>query len=846
MDYAFGFFSPPVRTSAHSEEPAVQTVDIARYDSSAPRGRRALLASSLALAAALAGPLVNEARAQQAPKPPAGAAAPEEKKKSIYADEWSLKIPKGGIELPVEELLRDIGDRLKKVVAIDEALKGKKVKFYTEADLNFNMLKNILGMFGVEIVFEEVDGNEFLKAFMQRNMAQLIVPVPTPFYLEGEKLPETEQIVTAVYTVKYADAAGVQNAIRGMQTRDPRRIGNVFQAPRSDAILITDVKSAVEFYIKIATALDQPIQGFEYKIVQIQYALADELANLVNQLYRQLEASGGSGGAPGGAPGQPPAPRAPGAAGQGGGAAQSQVVPDARTNKVVILALPTEIARIEKLIREIDVRVDPPPRHFHVYKCVNAYAIDLADRLNSLFGGGAGNFGTSSTANRNRSTLGTGTSNRRTGTTGIGSQSRTGTTMGRNNLGGTLNNNITGNTAAPRTTGAVGGATGPVVNPGENMVETRIVPDEQTNSLLIQAAPDDYREILAILKELDKKRFRVFIECQIWEVSTSDDLLFALETAITDDASTNTNPNPLRGQGLANFGLTVPVVAADNSSVSLVPNFGQVAGVASTLTQGGLIFALTKGGFDKIPLILQALAGESNANLLTTPFALTNDNEQATFEIGDSRPFSVATTTGAAGNLFNGFDRADATSTLSVVPRVSSGNNLTLQLDLRIESFGASSNPSAPPPSTSRAYTGTVTIPNRQYVIFGGLEQETVRESRTKLPILGDIPYLGYLFGKTSQQKSRTRLYVFIRPIIFTDDDFAGERRASGFIHDQIRSESELGADKTTPVLPDEILDAEAPGLKAALYGVFGDGASTAFPEAEETREMRRAAAGSR
>jgi general secretion pathway protein D len=790
------------------------------------------LAALVALLCALCA-LPAPALAQQ---PPAGGAPAAE---DPYAAWTLLKIPPGGLEVSVEEVLRDAGERLKKVVVIDEALRGKKIKFTTSAEINFNVLRNILQMFGVELVFEEVDGRDILKALMQRNIPQAIIPVPTPFFKEGEKLPETEQIVTAVYTVKFADAAGVMNTIRGMQTRDPRRVGNVFQAPRSDTILITDVKSAVDFYLKVIGALDTAVQGFEYKIVQIQYALADELANLVNQLYRQLEASGATSGGPA-APAAPAPPRAPGQAG-GSSQVQAQVVPDARTNKVVILALPSEISRIEKLIREVDVRVDPPPRHFHVYKCVNAYAIDLADRLNQLFGGtGAG----TTTGTRPRSTLG-GTGTR--GRTGTGTtSSRLGTGgIGRQPLGGIANQPAATTPSIARA--GTPGATGPAVNPGESMVETRIVPDEQTNSLLIQAAPDDYREILAILKELDRKRVRVFIECQIWEVSTSDDLLFALEAAATDDAATNRNPDPLRGHGFGNFGLTVPTIdQANPSTVSLLPNLGQVAGVPSTLSQGGLIFALTKGGFDKIPLILQALKGISNANLLTTPFAITNDNEQATFEIGDSRPFQIATSTGSAGNLFNGFDRADAISSISIIPRVSSGNNLTLQIDLRIESFGASTNPAAPPPSTSRAFNGTVTIPNRQYVIFGGLEQETVRESRSTIPFIGEIPLLGYLFGKTSNQSSRTRIYIFIRPIIFTEDDFSAERRSSSFLHDQIRSESLLGPDKTTPVLPDEILDAEAPGMKAALYGVFGDGAVSAFPESDATRALRREAAGGR
>ncbi len=769
------------------------------------------LGFAVALGALVGTPAV---RAQEAEKP----------KEDPYSVEILLKVPMQGLEISVEELLRDAGERLKKVVVIDEALRGKKIKFYTAGEYNFNIVRNILATFGVEIVVEVVDGRELLKTYLQRNLPQMGIPVATPFFLEGESLPGTNQIVTAVYQVKNADANGVQTAIRALMTRDPRRVGNIIYVQRSESVIVTDLKDAVEFYLKICKALDVALPSFDYKIIQIQYALADELATIVNNLYRLLEAGSGGGAIPG-QPGQPAPARPPGAPGAGG-AAQAQVVADPRTNKVVILALPAEIERIERLVKEIDVRVDPPPRHFHVYKCINSYAIDLADRLNQLFGGAVTQTFGSQTRTR--------TPTPRTSTGAARTTGGTGRTIGRNNPPGLQPQVAQPQVARP------GQATTPGAqfNPGEGQIETRIVPDEQTNSLLIQAGPDDYREILAILKELDRKRMRVLIETQVWEIAVSDDLFFALEFAQTDDAATQSNPTPLRGHTLSNFGLTAPSVdPADPSKISILPNLGAIPGIPSSLTSGGLIFALTHGGFDQIPLILQAIATESNANLLTTPFAATNDNETAIFTIGESRPFSIATSTSVSA--FQGFDRAEAISSLQITPRISSGNNLTLNINLQIETFGVSLNPNAPPPSQSRSYEGTVTVPNRQYVVFGGLEQEAVRETRTKIPIIGDIPYLGYLFGKTSYGTTRTRIYVFVRPVIFTDDNFDAERRGSGFLHDAIRANSLIGPEKSIPVIPDEILDAEAPGVKAAIYGIFGDGGESVFPEHDKTRAFR-------
>jgi general secretion pathway protein D len=765
--------------------------------------------------------------------------------------------PGGGPEIAIEEILRDVGERLHKVITIDEGLRGKKIRFYTSAEITFNILRAVLQSYEVELAFEKVDNREILHAYLQRNTQTRTGWGAMPFYNADEKLPGVEQVVTAVYIVKYNDPAQIANTIRALMTKDPRRVGNPITIPKSPALIITDFVSCVDFYLKIAKAFDQPTPQFTYKIVQVQYALADELAALINTLQRTLEPTPTGGGGVAGAPAvaAPPAAAPPGGGPRPVGQAapgQPQVVADVRTNKLVILALPDDISSIEKLIHEMDVKVQPPPRHFHVYKCLNANAADLADRLNQLFGANVGSqFGRGRTGTATG--LG-GTAGSRPG--GFGSTS----SLGGSRLGtSTANRPGTnpfgaqpGQTGAAPTPGIAGGpggagrATSQTLNPGEmGLVETRIVPDDQTNSLLVQANMDDWNEILEILKQLDKKRLRVIIEAQVWEIDVTDDIFFAVDTAYATPATTNTNPNPLRGQAFNSNGLLAPTIENNAAGVpaqlGLVPNFGQVTGFNSTLQNGGLIVALTKGGFDKIPLIIQALEQKTNANLLTTPFAITNDNEQATFLIEQQAPYQIVNSQVGAG-AFQGFDFATATSQLSIIPRISSGNNLTLNIQLDIQSFTTIPPPGQPPASNARSYSGTVTIPNRQYVIFGGLEQESITEKRHTWPLLGDIPYLGYLIGSTDHVKERHRIYVFIRPVIFTDEGFEDERKASDYARTNIQATSLLGVERSQPIIPDDVLDAEVPGPKATLYRLYGDGGSLGMPEDPKTREIRRAA----
>lgn len=790
------------------------------------------------LAAAILSAAPFTARAQEAP--------PEE---AMMKEKALLSVPVGGVEIGVEELLRDIGTKYKMVVAIDEALRGKKVKFVNTADINFEMLRSVFSMYGVEIIFENVGGSRIMKVFLQRTLPTAPF-TSTPIFLQGEALPKTEQVVTSVYQVRYADANQIHAAIRGIMTRDPRRLGNIIYVQRSEVLIITDLTSNVEFFMKIAQALDQKLPEFTYKIVQVQYALADELAALVNALTRGLATSGGPPGAVG-IPGQPAQPLGPGGVGRPGGVpgSEPQVVADPRTNKVVILALPNDVEAIERLLKELDVKVDAPPRHFHVVPLLNANAEEVAERLNALF---SGQTSTLTTGGRQ----GTRTTPQRGGTRGGLSGGGLGGGLG-GTTGGLRGSTRTGFGQQPGLSGQLGqqipqtqpvslapGAVGPggrPLNPGEQLIETRIVADPQTNSLLIQAAPDDFQEILRLLKELDKKRLRVFIEAQVWEISITDELRFTVDYAITDDAATNREPNPTRGQGFGSFGLLAPTVdPANPDTIQVLPNLTPPA----PLSQGGLIFALTKGGFDQIPLILQALSTTGNSNILTQPFAIVNDNESALFSTLESQPFRVATAGTVAA--FTGFDNAEAISELSITPRVSSGNTLTLDLSLTIESFTGASDPvsGAPPPKNGRLYQGIVTVPNRQYIVFGGLEKEREVESRRKIPFLGDIPYIGYLFGSTIRQKERTRIYVFVRPIIFNEEDFASEIRASKWTRDSIRTETILGLEYSLPVIPDEVLTAESGQLRSVLLEALG-GPTPPFSDGGETKKAR-AAAGSR
>ncbi len=780
-----------------------------------------LLLSAIAIIAIIVAAPPAAFAQEDEPPPPGPGPEPGPPAEDPYGDIKVYDVPKGGVEVNVEDLLRITGETLKRVVTIDPAIRGQKIKFYTSGELNFRMLTEILSIYGIQITIKTIEGRDLIETFLTRSLPTATISVPA-FIPEGGALPESEQIVTAVYRVKYANAGEVHAAIRSLMTRDPRRVGEVVFVQRSEVLIIKDLMSNVQFYLKIAGALDQETPSFTYKLVRIEYADARELAALVNQLTRIQET-----GVTAGAPGQPGPPARAGAGAAGGASGQPQVVADIRTNKVVILALPADIEAIEQLLKELDTKEEAPPKHFHVVPLKNSNAEEIADKLNQLFTGQGTGF--TSTRQQTRSRTGSGTAGR---SPSLGGRTGRDELLRRQGLDvGAAQPQPT----ATRTGAAIGGVPQPGdLNPALAEIPTRVIADPQTNSLLIQAGPEDFREIQNLLKELDKKRLRVLIEAQVYEISVTDDWFFAVELATADDASTNTEPDPFRGHGGTAFNLSEITANDDFTQVGRFPN-------AVTLARGGLIAILTKGAFDQLPLIVQAVANDNDTDVQTTPFAVTNDNEPATFTVEQNEPFQVATSTSVSA--FQGFDFATATSELSITPRISSESTLTLAIDLQIQTFTGQAIGGAPPPSNSRSYSGTVTVPNREYIVFGGFEQEAIAFTRKKIPLLGDIPLLGYLFSSTGERKSRTRLFIFVRPIIFADEDFDREKKAGDWAWDRIRALSKHDPEHSLPVIPVSVLDAEAPGRQAILHGIYGDGGLTAFPETERTRAARRAAA---
>jgi general secretion pathway protein D len=278
--------------------------------------------------------------------------------------------------------------------------------------------------------------------------------------------------------------------------------------------------------------------------------------------------------------------------------------------------------------------------------------------------------------------------------------------------------------------------------------------DEELNALVVRAEPSVLKEIDEIIHELDVRRAQVLIESAIVEVTgeVSDSLGFQWALGDTD--------NPVAGTNFGNAGQSLSTLAA-----------GVAAGtptLSNGLTLGG--FKETNGQVD-FGVILQALESQSNTNLLSTPSIMTLDNQEAEIIVGQNVPFLTGSTSSSANsNPFTTISREDIGVTLKIKPHIHEGNELRLEVEVSAESVANTTvQGQADLITNKRSLKTMILAADQETIVLGGLISDDIVETESKVPLLGDIPLLGWLFKSKSTQHVKRNLMVFLRPTIVLD-----------------------------------------------------------------------------
>jgi general secretion pathway protein D len=534
-----------------------------------------------------------------------------------------------------------------------------------------------------------------------------------------------DQVVTQIVRLQYVSAA---EAVALLRPFVPAQ-GAVSAHRDSNLLLLTDTAANIRRLLDIVRLIDVEVALDEPQIIKIQHADAQELAQLLSQLFATGRVRvGGAAAAP--APQVPRPGVAPGPATLGGAVVDRAplIVAERRSNSLVVYADKQDTAAIRRLIEKLDVDIYGGQRVF-IYFAENSKVKDLAATLDAIYGRG----------DRPQTSPSPGAP--------AGSERfRAGTAPP-----------LPTTTPLPRPAGV--GLTGAAGEGGAALSDIRFIADEVTNAIIVTTYPRLYKEIEETIKKLDRMPRQVLIEVLAAEVVLTDDTKLGIEWAIRNGRFTFSNTqNSLSGSNLSN----APSLPAQG----LIPGGGSLGGGLVPLGFNMFTFAASE-----FIAALNALATENRVNVLSSPSIMTSENKKAIINVSTSVPIvtSQQVPVSAGGDTGNSITQSveykDAGIILTVTPRIGEGGTVSLDVKQEVNDVGENE----PPPINSprfrkREAETSVVLLNNQTLVLGGLIQNKRTRIRTGIPFLNRIPVLGYLFGATEEKIEKTELLMLITP----------------------------------------------------------------------------------
>ena len=318
--------------------------------------------------------------------------------------------------------------------------------------------------------------------------------------------------------------------------------------------------------------------------------------------------------------------------------------------------------------------------------------------------------------------------------------------------------------------------------------------DEGTNALIITADADEMAALEAVIQRLDIRRAQVLVEAIIVEMEVIDGQDLGLQWLFADNSGfygSNINAEDVRARNIA-----AAVLPEDGSNDI---NIGTLAGALAGTPGLSLGWGQVSDGLS-MTVILNALKETSNANILSTPSLLTLDNQEAYITVGQNVPFvtgSFTSTADSATNPFQTIERENVGITLTVTPHINEGDAVVLDISQEVSSLSGLSvtNSASDIITNERKIETKVLAIDGQIVVLGGLIKDDVQDAQQKVPLLGDIPYLGRLFRSDAEKVTKQNLMIFIRTTIIRDNEALAGASAEKYryIRDQQIKRKERG-----------------------------------------------------
>ncbi len=314
---------------------------------------------------------------------------------------------------------------------------------------------------------------------------------------------------------------------------------------------------------------------------------------------------------------------------------------------------------------------------------------------------------------------------------------------------------------------------------GRSQQKARVEADDATNSLIITADNETMRALELIISRLDIRRAQVLVEAIVVEVRDDNDKDLGFEYLFADA------DHGLFSSGSGGAGSLRALTLAVGDSDGAQDLLENLAGRASAV-EGQIAAIGDLNDSDHLfGAILTALNRNVAVNILSTPSLLTLDNTEASVVVGQNVPFLTGSYVGNSNNAVNPFQtisRRDVGVTLKVTPHINEGDTVLLELEQEVSSVTGSSG-AADIITNQRKITTTVLAGDGDIVVLGGLITDSIEENKRKIPLLGDIPLLGFLFKSTSVDVDKTNLLIFIRPIIIRTPEKANKESRKRYLN---------------------------------------------------------------
>jgi len=562
-----------------------------------------------------------------------------------------------------------------------------------------------------------------------------------PIYGADSEVPVYDRIVTKIWKVKYAqDISQVVNFLNFFKSAPG---GQIHPYPDTGIIIATDFATIIDKLERILSEIDRPGALEQVHVVPVKFASATDVAEKLTQIFEPATAGAKATSTRTTRAKKKSAQKEQDATIPGkeseGPASVSKILADDRTNKLIIIASKSAFDQILSLLRELDVPEDGTQGQIHVVRLRHADAEELSSTLASL-------------------------------SQGRPTTARRGAQAGNNN----------------QQAGAAALFEG----------EVKITADQATNSLVITASKSDFASMERVIMELDVARYQVFVEAVIMEVSTSADRNLGVGWHGGIPLELGGEQTPILFSNTPNQELSS--LLASQNPLQLASLLGLAGGFRGPTLDG--TEELVQGGIPGVGVLIQALKGTNDVNVVSTPHLLTMDNEEAEIQVNEQRPFPSGLTLPGLGGLgalagqgggqqgglgglggFGGalglgavnFNREDVGLTLKLKPQINDEDYVRLEIEQELSDVAGIDQVTGQVITSNRSAKTVVVVRSQDSVVIGGLvrDRETVDESKT--PLLGDIPLLGWLFKRQQKTVEKINLLLVLTPyIVRGPDDF--------------------------------------------------------------------------